>query len=992
MISTAPSPQSDTMDTSSSKPHHVRDHDDPTIPFCQGRSREQKRLLDILKACRQGEGSAVLITGAEGIGKSTLIEALMHQAYTTHRNQLRAYTRTLSLNIPLHPAASVDELTGRLADELDLLAKAVFEYQLDQVSDDLHDLGLQWTTRQFIELYEPIFDYPTQFNNPDAIGLLLKEKLSKALPFLKRVNMGAERKLDGIIDHLNSPWSILYAGFRTGRIDGYEALLKTIRPEALPVFDPVAPRPLNPKEFEATLTHAQVLAVSVAACMNAISRILAMYQQAFIVSLDQFDSLAEAPVVVQQATKAFISSIIGDTVGACEHQAYHGLIVVACRSEQESYLLNDGLMDLFNHHLLLGPLAFETQQTLLTAHLDQQGIVMEEGVSDAILQLTRGNPGWIAVANNLLNLPTSTQPATTEPNAVQHVINFKRYREHFAVNHPGEWIDLLLNQLRLAFVGDRIPVEPLLTKMVNRFNRSPFSLDSLSALFGDAIDEADLSTFLNMLIGYGFVEPYFPHHPNFENHYWFVSAFYFSALQRQLCSTEPGLSNEDKVSALKRIVPLAIESGQMDYERVISILTMAASLDNADLVTFLEQALTQACQASSQNDSDTADTASGCTNPSGLLGGLAALAGHSQSPQALNTLVDALRHEQADVRLAACQQLGQCLAYFSNADSSLLTPIAERLCVVAAKDSGPVKAAAYAVLAQNVFLAQHTSVEQFRSIFEQGLRLDNDTIQLISIRGLSSLGIQSIELLHVIQTLLNHDGVPTQLAQAALEALTTFEKDHLMPVLVDFLETQPEHALWGQALSLMLDIDPATASPWLGDALLSDRMDVDTKLSIVRSLGSTRNTDYERLLCNFLNTAAQADQPAIEPELRWMAIRSLGWIGSGMDAYNTIRNQLPHSLDDPIVEQTIRQTLITMGRRLSIDKDDLVTVDIHADPTTPTTHASAPPLLAQSGLASADSAPLEEAIPSTANEPWTPSTGWVEKERSLNDIFPAQIG
>ncbi|MEZ4573656.1 MAG: hypothetical protein R2857_01780 [Vampirovibrionales bacterium] len=38
--------------------------------------------------------------------------------------------------------------------------------------------------------------------------------------------MGAERKLDGIIDHLNSPWSILYAGSEPGVLMATRPCLK----------------------------------------------------------------------------------------------------------------------------------------------------------------------------------------------------------------------------------------------------------------------------------------------------------------------------------------------------------------------------------------------------------------------------------------------------------------------------------------------------------------------------------------------------------------------------------------------------------------------------------------------------------------------------------------------------------------------------------------------------------------------------------------------
>ena len=943
-----------------------------------GREAEQQQLLKLLSYCQTGQGKSVLVLGAEGIGKSALLHAFTREA--------ERLTQTPSIILPVTAPTSLAELAGRLVNSVYHLAQEQAYQRLSQIQVLLSQLGFSWTETQVLELLKPFFEDPDLQTRPDAFEEGLALYLNNSLSFFKKLNPNSDRLIEQVIQQLNQPWLLIYAGFELGLLSPVADCRRLIQQWAEWSASPGHPHSESPSEespeilaeetveddsdaFAPTsnvigLSHVSTttlqrpesseevvsnevnqIARATANVFLAVSQILAIYKQAFILGLDQWDSIADLGLQTQSELKSFLNGVLRYTTDSAQ---FHGLIMLACRSEQESYLISNDLYNRFRQKLLLGPIEPSMQNRILAETIAPYGMQLEETVEEELYHLTRGNPALLQLLIPLLE---------TYVSAIQHnpkaVIDYRTYREHFAVNRATEWVDLLLNQLHLSFVGASVSIDPLLTKLVAHYARRPFSAEQLVALSDQPLSRSDFKTLIERLVRFGFIVPYpEPADANSPKQYWFTSAFTLSILQQRLCPVQIDMPLADKVHSLKRIIPLSIESGEMDYEKVLNILSMAATLDDTDLAAYLEGTMINAFHSTPSEPIKRS-----------LLNGLAAFA----SDNAIETIRTALHSSSLTLQEYACRQLLECLQTMS-APPAQMPQIIEDVCELAKHAPTPnhaaVQQAAYALL---IHYPQFGSLTRVR--FEEGLNSPDTLVQLLSIHGLSQLGVQTLDFIHKTQILINDPHCDLTLAQAAMSALEGFDYHHMMPILTDFLETQTENPLWNDGLKLMLSIEPAQALPWVEQTLAHPETDPEIKLYLLRHLGSERSSEYENAIIRYI---ARARHNPIEPELRWMAIRSLGWIGYSRESYDILLAQQALCASDPILSQTLQFAIQQLAKRLSIDEEDAVTVE--AQPKS--SHATSPASAQRTQDYRAEQAALDDIFTASQTQAHASAASW----------------
>lgn len=379
----------------------------PTDGSFLGRHEALQQLLKILPYCQSGQGKTVLLTGAEGLGKTTLIEQFMIQAHGS--------LGLSSIYVPVSAPTTLTQFVQSMVQALEQTAASVAEGLLVQIQADLDSIGIRWDQEQILSLLKPFFEDPHTITRPDTFAEALKSYLHNAVSFFKRLHPNVEGVIGGLVQTLTHPWLLIYAGMYYGQLQSYSQLKEALAQlplEQLSVFvtqttsaDTLVSESPLPEEgggLESEIHSAEpalkswtaevssirpvgqsasnaettaegsasslngtvLLAQSMAQLILALSHILSLYKHAFVLCFDQWDSLQDCVYEQQSAIKQFVSELIRHTA---EKRNFFGFILLACRSEHESYLLGSALYNRFRQKMLLGPLSEKDMSALLSS-------------------------------------------------------------------------------------------------------------------------------------------------------------------------------------------------------------------------------------------------------------------------------------------------------------------------------------------------------------------------------------------------------------------------------------------------------------------------------------------------------------------------------------------------------------------------------------------------------------------------------------------------
>jgi hypothetical protein len=150
--------------------------------------------------------------------------------------------------------------------------------------------------------------------------------------------------------------------------------------------------------------------------------------------------------------------------------------------------------------------------------------------------------------------------------------------------------------------------------------------------------------------------------------------------------------------------------------------------------------------------------------------------------------------------------------------------------------------------------------------------------------------------------------------QAILRLLAEAPAKTVSPWLAAYLDSHPKGPLWTAVLLTLMPMDWDRTLRWISGVLTDSETETSLKLNIIRRLGNRPHAGAESVLLAFLQQAP----PMCLPELRWMAIRSLGWIGNSQETLGTLETQYRYCQQDDILRLALDSAVHQVTERLAV--------------------------------------------------------------------------
>lgn len=880
-----------------------------------GRKTELRQFLKALTLARAGQGKAIFLGGNEGIGKSSLLKAFLELAQNGYGCPV--------LSIPMPRPATPQLLFANIIESLLSLADRVVGESLREIDQALQPLGLRWSRSDLVQMVSLLHLQESVGSKPADNSAQLAQSIYAALPFFKRSSASVKQSILQLARVLQNPWLTLAVSVMNPINPQVQGALMLVRqnqnlqnqekklllpgflsetslieadrehaclPESDQNGEVCDSRSLNQLELSVEEEVDGAFEPSAAAptlsnLQKALSELLVFInnglrqqQSALVIAFDQWEALTESPEDAQREIKELLSEVIRRTV---DQRDFRLMLIISCRSENESYSVGGSLFNALRIKYLTSPLNDSTQQRFLREHFKAIGIQCEEPVIAQIGQLCQGNPAWM----NLLARVIANDAQQTELKTITSEI----YEERYAVSHPSDLLELLYTRLQLGFVGEETLFLKSIGKLVAAFSYRTFHFAQLLELLPLMEERAAFAQrLLEALLQQGFVTPVCSNESG-EPIYELYSPFLLAHLKQRVRPLQEEIPAPDKIASLRRVLPMTIQSGELTREKIQEFLAMASALEDAELTRFVEQTLIEALAQEGIGES----TRVTLVESLGLLG----------THAALDALVKALESLEEAVREAACLQL------IPLADATVgvfpRTVLLESVLKLLDDPAQGVRYQAYRFIS-----LYNGETEQVLPVLLRGAESEEPSIRLVAVAGLVHRRLNSPEVREILRQMLEKETDP-QLFKLLLKGLQQSGREEVTPILMAYLEKHSQGPLWMEALMVLLHLDLKQALPWVSP-LLSESGDTDLKLQIVKRLGSRINPDVERILVNLLRETSGEQMP---PELRWMVIRSLGWIGQSMDTVRILEAQVSLCRGDEILSQALKSALRQIAER-----------------------------------------------------------------------------
>jgi HEAT repeat protein/Cdc6-like AAA superfamily ATPase len=572
-----------------------------------------------------------------------------------------------------------------------------------------------------------------------------------------------------------------------------------------------------------------------------------------LIVLDEWDRILNMPE--REAMKSFFSEWLYQLT---ERKNAHLMMVITARTEGESYTLGGSIYNHFRTKMLLDPLSEAVCRKW------SQECTANDEVNRQIFRLSRGNPYWHFQMLHYMR-------ERLESNRVKFAD--ADFFAKMGVDTVESIPELSLTRLKLAFLNDEEALYKVIAALVKRFGAERFSA-------GEAIRELSMAQgftdgyvfeVLRALFRHGFIHQSGEQLPGEEEpRYIIQSRLTLEFLQQKTRSIETDISTNEKMTYLKKIIPLSIRSGDLDREKTREILALGEAMPNPeDIQSFLEELFLEALQDEKAIVRVTA------------LNNIALI----DSPRARDALFAAMRDESPMVREYAASNLAM-LSRKTN-EPTLLARIMDVMVQDIDDESDVVRTQIYGAI------AKYRGPRDLTTVFVKGLSDSCDAVRLIAIRNLSELTTDSPYAFNGLLEAIT-DPLPDIRRYACL-GLQKYPVSEAIEAIARLLRQDSHSGIRAMAAEALSRMEDARAFPALVTALRTENAE-DVKLAVARALGKRRGWQTEVVLQEALR---KADSEAM-PVFVWAGVRSLGQVG-GSDGSLELLSELQNRVDNPII-------------------------------------------------------------------------------------------
>jgi HEAT repeat protein len=604
------------------------------------------------------------------------------------------------------------------------------------------------------------------------------------------------------------------------------------------------------------------------AIFDSINQIIGSVDTGLLLVLDEWERIGglEAALEDRQALKAFFADWL---VQLTERKNSHFMLVMTARTENESYTVGGTIYNQFRTKLLLDPLNENVCRKW--ARTTFQGLELTDSVQEKLFALSEGHPYWQLKLHHYIKERVSSNRVSIIDDA---------FFEKLGIETVEDIPELAFTRLKLMFLNDEDTLFKAIAALINRFGETSFSatqaIRELCASQG--FQESYVFEVLRALFWHDFIRPLDKNGAKSgaaDPVYRIANRRDLEFLQEKTRSIEAEISTEEKLTYLKRIIPLSIQSGDLDREKTMEILSLGDAMGHPEIVTFLEELFLDALHDEQAMVRVTA------------LNNIALI----DSPRSRSALFAAMRDEHSMVREYAAKNLeilSERELSRKHGSPVLAEQIIETMLNGLDDESELVRSRIYSVLSQ---CRHHRDLS---SVFLKGLSDSCQSVRVLSTRTLAETPVESPQ---VFTGLLDAVTDPApEVRRYACLGLQKYPISEAIEAIVRVLKQDENPALRALAADSLSHMEDSRAFPALVTALRSAENTEDVKLAVVRALGKRQDPQTEAVLVEAL---MQANSEAM-PVFVWASVRSLGQVGGSPRALDLL-SELRHRVGNPII-------------------------------------------------------------------------------------------
>ncbi|WP_373533566.1 HEAT repeat domain-containing protein [Vampirovibrio sp.] len=631
---------------------------------------------------------------------------------------------------------------------------------------------------------------------------------------------------------------------------------------------------------------------------NFINATLENIDSGLLLVVDEWDRIQDKPR--QTELKEFFTELIFHIT---EQKNYHFMVVMAARTEGESYTLGGALYNHFRTKLLLDALNESACRKLIRTPLKEMGVDLDEEVNQQIMRLSRGNPFWHLKILSYLK-------ERVEGNRIKHVdLDFF---EKLGLDTISSLFELSFTRLKLTFLNDEESLYKVIASLIKQFGEESFSANqaikeiSASQGFTDGyVFEVLRALFRHDVIRQVSKKPDQQQSSGSgkDPHYAIQSRFILNFLMEQTQAIETDISTDEKLMYLKKVIPLSVKSGDLDREKTMEVIALGNAMGNPEIVAFLEDVFLEFMH------DDKAVVRVTALNNMALI----------DSQKARESLFAAMRDDNSMVREYAAHNLA--LISQKHPDAHLASQIVEVMIQAIDDECEAVRSQVYSTLSRYRW---HMDLV---SVFVKGMSDACDDVRLTAIKNLADMETDSPYVFSSLMDALN-DVVP-EIRRYACIGLQRYPGPEAIDIMVKILQGDKDSALRALAADSLSHMEDAKAFAALVHALRREPSE-DVKLAVVRALGKRRGWQTEAILLESLQNADWENMPVFV----WACVRSIGQVG-GSERARDLLLELRQKIVNPIILSAIEHAI----RRLNERVQELRQMERQLEEATPLTVA-----------------------------------------------------
>ncbi len=359
----------------------------------KGRKQELRTLLKILSISKTGMGKTVLISGSQGMGKSSI---LTEATYMTHQ-----WLGGKSISLDASWWFTPEAFSTSLIQSFITLRDTILEESLKQLQTmwEGHDVtpwhlqALLVAHTQASTLHQS-YRQKRQTLSQEVLLKTLRQTQGGVLPIPAKLD---EKQVSSFFNILLNPWLHVATEILTLLSDPNVL-------QALHWSD------ASQKSHESITRLAEAWATFI----TGIARGLYQSERCLLMTLDHWESIAHFDTTERENLKLFLSTLLQKL---SEEKHLPVVWLVACRSEAESWVLSGTLSGELRQKILLGPLSENAITQLIEQDKAWEAFELHTPHTMSLIhKLTQGVPSWLTALYYTLSehCATGSNTHTTE--------------------------------------------------------------------------------------------------------------------------------------------------------------------------------------------------------------------------------------------------------------------------------------------------------------------------------------------------------------------------------------------------------------------------------------------------------------------------------------------------------------------------------------------------------------------------------------------------